>query len=106
MMTTELNQVFQEQMQLCADLLEWKAAEYTGNADDRLSAFKSAAALQHCTPDQALVGMLAKHVISLFDMAFAGADLFSMEMWEEKITDSINYLVLLKAVLVEGRGNG
>lgn len=45
--------------------------------------------------------MLAKHVISLFDMCAAGICVFPTEMWEEKITDSINYLVLLKAIIVE-----
>ncbi len=93
-------------MKLCADTLERKTLEYTGKDADRLCAFKAAAALQHCTTEEALTGMLAKHVISLFDMAFAGAKLFPMEMWEEKITDSINYLVLLKAVLKEDLGNG
>ncbi len=101
-----MSNVFKEQVKLCADTLERKTLEYTGKDTDRLSAFKAAAALQHCTPEEALTGMLAKHVISLFDMAFAGAKLFPMEMWEEKITDSINYLVLLKAVLKEDLDNG
>ncbi len=93
-------------MKKCADTLECKGLEYTGCDEDRLGSFKAAAVLQHCTTEEALTGMLAKHVISLFDMAFAGASMFPMEMWEEKITDSINYLVLLKAVLKEDLENG
>lgn len=71
----EVNAVFDEQVRLCADTLKRKTKEYTGDAPDRLIAFKAAAALQHTTPQRALAGMLAKHIVSLYDMAFSGYDL-------------------------------
>ena len=56
----EFKQVFEQQVDLCRVLLTRKTKEYTGDNTDRLSAFKAAAALQSCTPERALAGMLAK----------------------------------------------
>ena len=98
---TEVNAVFDEQVRLCADTLQKKTKEYTGDDTDRLGAFKAAAALQHATPQRALAGMMAKHIISIYDMCFSDRKTFELAVWEEKITDSLNYLFLLKAVIKE-----
>lgn len=97
--------MFDEQVALCARILQQKTKEYTGDDTDRLGAFKAAAALQHCTPEQALAGMLAKHIVSLYDMCFADGMSFDAGTWDEKITDSLNYLFLLKAIVKEGQTN-
>ena len=97
----EVNAVFDEQVRLCADTLQKKTKEYTGDDTDRLGAFKAAAALQHATPQRALAGMMAKHIISIYDMCFTDRKTFELAVWEEKITDSLNYLFLLKAVIKE-----
>lgn len=76
-----------------------------GTIRTRLGAFKAAAALQHCSPERALAGMLAKHIVSLYDMCFAENTCFDMSTWDEKITDSLNYLFLLKAIVKEGHTN-
>lgn len=76
-----------------------------GTIRTRLGAFKAAAALQHCSPERALAGMLAKHIVSLYDMCFAENIYFDMSTWDEKITDSLNYLFLLKAIVKEGHTN-
>lgn len=76
-----------------------------GGDTDRLGAFKAAAALQHTTPERALAGMLAKHIVSLYDMCFADGMSFDAGTWDEKITDSLNYLFLLKAIVKEGQTN-
>ena len=52
-----------------------------------------------------LAGMMAKHIISLYDMCFDDVGSYDMDTWEEKITDSLNYLFLLKAVVKEGNKN-
>lgn len=101
----EVNAVFDEQVRRCADILQKKTKEYTGDDMDRLGAFKAAAALQHTTPERALAGMLAKHIVSLYDMCFAENTRFDMSTWDEKITDSLNYLFLLKAIVKEGHTN-
>lgn len=87
-----------EQIETCVRILEGKAKEYA--TEDRLHNFKVAAELLGCTPEQALAGMMAKHTVSIYDMCRGDGDL-RMDVWEEKITDSINYLLLLKAILVE-----
>lgn len=92
-------------MRRCADILQKKTKEYTGDDTDRLGAFKAAATLQHTTPERALAGMLAKHIVSLYDMCFAENTRFDMSTWDEKITDSLNYLFLLKAIVKEGHTN-
>lgn len=100
-----MDAVFDEQVRLCADTMQRKTREYTGDDADRLGAFKAAAALQHTTPECALAGMLAKHIVSLYDMCFSERVEYDMDTWNEKITDSLNYLFLLKAIVKEGHNN-
>lgn len=95
----EFNDVFEIQMKKCSDILTHKKKEYTGDNTDRLSAFKMAAALQNCDPKAALAGMMSKHVVSIYDMCYSNLLHFELEQWDEKITDSINYLILLKALV-------
>ena len=102
----EFNIVFELQMRKCADILAHKKKEYTGDNIDRLSAFKIAAALQNCDPKAALAGMMSKHVVSLYDMCYSTLLHFDMEQWDEKITDCINYLILLKALVKEEQAYG
>jgi hypothetical protein len=83
----------------CQDVLTMKAAEYAP-AKDRLANFKKAAVLQGSGPEQALGGMLAKHVVAIYDFLLTPS-LIKQEQWLEKIGDSINYLLLLEAVLQE-----
>lgn len=95
----ELNIIFDEQVKRCEAVLLHKGKEYAPDETDRLSSFKVAAALLHCTQQEALCGMLAKHIVSVYDMCLAGAERYSPDAWDEKITDSINYLILLNAIV-------
>lgn len=101
MTQNEFNVVLEQQYRKCADVLAHKKKEYTGDRIDRLSAFKIAASLQGCTPKAALAGMMSKHVVSLYDMCYSSLLQFDLEQWDEKITDCINYLILLKALIKE-----
>ena len=91
--------VLQEQLALCTDILCRKSKEYSTDAD-KLHNFKTAAAVQGISQIQALSGMMAKHTISIYDMCMSGKS-YPIPHWEEKITDSINYLLLLKGIIVE-----
>ena len=91
--------MFEKQVGRCAETLQRKKKEYTGDSQDRLSAFKVAAAMQGCKPERALAGMMAKHIVSLYDMCYADRETFDLNTWDEKITDSLNYLFLLKAII-------
>ena len=94
----QFTQIFLQQVSLCEDVLVVKAKEYA--TADRLHNFRVAAALEGTTPKQALSGMMAKHTVSIYDMINSD-EKFPTEVWTEKITDHINYLMLLKAFVVE-----
>lgn len=96
------NKAIKAQQNLCTNVLVNKGDEYA--TEDMLHNFKVAAAVQGCTPRQALMGMLAKHTVSIFDMG-TSVQPFTMEKWDEKITDHINYLLLLKAIVVDESTN-
>lgn len=96
----EFEDVFNTQVDYCRSLLLNKAAEYAED-DDRLHNFTVAAELQGISREEALAGMMCKHTVSIYDMIREGADKFSMEKWEEKITDHINYLILLRALVTD-----
>ena len=96
----EFNEIVAAQIKKSTDVLCVKANEYA--TEDRLHNFKVAAELQGCTPRQALAGMMAKHSVSVYDLCVS-EKIASQEMWDEKITDHINYLLLLRAVVEEER---
>lgn len=101
MNTERFEQIVDERLAECKNVLCKKAAEYA--TDDRLHNFKVAAKLQNCTPITALAGMMAKHTVSVYDLIRQVEQGFSVspEMWAEKIGDSINYLLLLTALVEE-----
>ena len=82
-------------------MLLQKGKEYSPDEADRFSSFKTAASLQHTSQANALLGMLSKHIVSLYDMSFVGTDRYDMAVWAEKITDALNYLFILTAILKE-----
>lgn len=87
------------QVKHCTDLLLSKGQEYAPGVD-RLAAFKKAAGLLDQTQAQAAFGMLAKHLVSVADMVQSGEH-YSPERWDEKIGDSINYLLIIRAIIIE-----
>jgi len=91
--------IVNQQLDICKNILCNKAKEYADD-NDRLHNFKNAAGMMGCNPKEALAGMMAKHTISIYDMCRDGRQ-HSMDIWQEKITDHINYLLLLKAIVVE-----
>lgn len=100
MTATEFERIFEEQVERSRMVLVNKADEYA--TEDRLHNFKVAAALEGKTPEQALAGMMAKHTVSVYDMAESG-QFYPIELCQEKITDHINYLFLLNAIVREWR---
>ncbi|NOZ67983.1 MAG: hypothetical protein GXP46_01740 [Deferribacteres bacterium] len=100
----EFNEVLEARFEKSRMVLAKKAGEYARG--DRLSNFKKAAGALQCTPHKALVGMWMKHIISIIDMVDdmeKGKDT-SYIIWDEKIGDAINYLILLDGLVCEGLG--
>ena len=102
MKTKDFFDMFDGISRRCKELMGYKSAEYARN-DDKLHNFKEAAKLEKCTPEKALRGMLTKHIISVYDFIddLEHEKHHTMEQWDEKIIDSINYFILLRALLAE-----
>ena len=90
----------------CHQVLNAKASEYA--TSDRLHNFKVAAALQDIEPETALLGMWAKHIVSIRDIIEKieiHGEIPDAELLNEKITDVINYALLLQALIEERRAS-
>lgn len=79
-----------------------KGIEYS-TLGDRFSNFKTAARKLNTSPERALLGMKIKHTVSIDDIVtkLDSGILPSVEMLNEKIGDEINYLILLKGLILE-----
>ena len=100
MKNEQFNTIVTAQLTEVEKMLIKKGSEYATD-DDRLHNFKQAAGLQKLSPRDALGGMMIKHTVSIYDMIGDQTGAHSMAKWDEKITDHITYLVLLKAVIEE-----
>ena len=84
-------------------MLQVKADEYA-TPDDRLHNFNWAAQLDNETPEQALWGMFKKHLCSVHDLVEWSKyypEKITEKLIEEKIGDTINYSILLEAMLTK-----
>lgn len=84
------------------EVLSAKAEEYS-TGSNRFHNFDVAARILDCTPEQALRGMLLKHIVSVLDLiqwAKEEEDLITATVIDEKIGDTINYLILLEGLLL------
>lgn len=98
----EFQKCFESRVDLCRSVLVGKNTEYA-RGGDKLSNFKKQAGRLGCTPETALIGNENKHSISIVDMVqdLESGKHHSMEKWEEKIGDELNYMFLLRALLEE-----
>lgn len=97
------NTIVDETIDKCVSVLAQKGIEYT-RGGNRLSNFKQAGMLDGDTSIKALGGMMKKHTVSLYDYIkdLENGVKHSLDEWDEKIVDHINYLILLRALLIEG----
>lgn len=93
----DFNKIVDERIALVKSSLVTKGDEYN-LVEDRLDSFKKAGLIENCSPERALQGYLTKHIISIYDMINSEQQ-FTRDRWKEKIGDSINYLILLEALL-------
>jgi len=100
----KFDEILERRIELIRSVLSRKRAEYAPGGGDRLHNFKRAANMLSCSPERALVGMLSKHLVSILDMVDAIDQRGEFPLWElveEKIGDSINYLILIEAMIKE-----
>lgn len=93
------DEIVDEQLARSRALLILKGQEY-GTGEDRLASFKKAGALMNMSEAEAALGMLAKHLVSVTEM-IQSRQHFTTDRWNEKITDSINYLLIIRAIVEE-----
>lgn len=101
----EFDAVVERRLSLIKEVLFVKGREYTRD-DDRLSNFKNGALILRCIPERVLLGYMVKQIVSVVDYVrdLESGVVHSREEWDEKLGDCVNYLILLEAVLEEGRG--
>lgn len=99
MIAADFNKIVKSITTDIKDVLCIKAEEYALHSD-RLEAFKRAGQMLNTDAANGLLGMLNKHIVSIYEMVQSGA-IFPVERWHEKIVDAINYLILLFAIKVE-----
>jgi hypothetical protein len=96
------NDVVCKQFERCMETLGAKKTEYSGDKD-RLDQFKRGGNFRGKHPMDVLAGMMMKHTTSVYDLIErqSNGETVGLGMWEEKITDHINYLVLLMGLVCD-----
>lgn len=108
MLNETFKKIVEERIISIRKTLSIKGEEYASE-EDRLHNFKKAALITGCKAEEALIGMQAKHIVSILDLIDIIANLneeeeeidVSKEYIFEKIGDTINYFILLEALLYE-----
>lgn len=98
MQREEFAEVLDQQLGRISAILGVKTDEYA--TEDQLHNIRQAALLQEESLPEAVIGMMVKHTVSIFAMVKSGKP-FPVEKWDEKITDHLVWLILLKAALIE-----
>lgn len=83
-----------------------KEEEYN-STDDVLSNLRKIAHFRNCTIQQAIMNLVSKQMVALsedVDREASGLADIPLEIWEEKVVDTFNYLIKLFASLVEDTG--
>lgn len=98
----KFDEVLNSQIERCIKVLNSKQKEYVLNKSDRLKAFKIVWLDNNKNNQkQVLWGQMVKHLSSIYDMCQKDKkyDLDNIDKWYEKITDTINYLIILIAII-------
>ena len=95
----EFNDVVTKELDYVRELLCSKSKEYDFG-EDRFHSFKVGGQLQGISQEKCLLGYLTKHIVSIYDMC-GKVEEFSFEKFQEKITDYINYGLLLLGMIQE-----
>lgn len=91
----------EQQLATCRETMVQKGVEYDLSGLDPFGNFYRAAQLKNETQAEALGGMMVKHTVSIYDM-IRSEDREPRSRWIEKITDHINYLLILRAMVDQG----
>ncbi len=79
-----------------------KEEEYHSTID-LLGSFRKIASFRNKRTAPSMMDLVAKQFVSLSEMVDDADTVYSIEVWEEKFVDSINYLLKLYAAIREER---
>lgn len=98
----KFNALLEDQMERCSNLLVKKNAEYS-QGGDRLSNFRQPSSLMKMHPAEVAFCYDAKHIASIQKIVhdLSSGIVPTEEMWQEKITDYLNYGFLMNACVME-----
>lgn len=100
----EFNTFLHARLNKIISTLESKKAEYARTG--RMHNFERAAEILRCSPERALMGIAVKHIVSVLDIvdtidakAVNPIEIPFIDLWNEKMGDAINYMVLLDVMV-------
>jgi hypothetical protein len=93
----EFEGVVNHRLEKCKETLGLKGAIYA-DKNDRLKNFYDGAALNECTPEQYAFMLVTKHIVAIKDHIRDSRGM-SEAFIDEKITDVINYMLLIEALV-------
>lgn len=98
----KFKEVSTKRVEHCLATLNTKGEEYSRDGE-RLHNFKKAGRRLGCSPEKALRGMWEKHLVSIDDIIedLDSGKIPNKATIDEKITDAINYLLLLEGLWIE-----
>jgi hypothetical protein len=105
-MTPEkFNYVVDKVVDRCKEILCDREKQYSD--EDRISNFKKAAQVRGLSPEEILMGFKVKHEVALGDYVkkLSSGEQVPVEWIVEKITDIINYHILLYALILDRKVN-
>ena len=92
-------ETIEERHRQCLSTLEFKSSIYASD-NDRLSNFKDVAAMNNVSSQEALWGMVSKHIVAVKNQTKSGH--IPTKKWiKEYLGDIINYMYLLEATWKE-----
>lgn len=102
MKNEQFNKIVEDQLEIIKSTLVSKNKEYS-TGDDRLSNFREGSEADGISMEQVLWGYYRKHWLSVRKIVREGDEYKypTLELLNEKITDSIIYHILLKAIMIE-----
>lgn len=98
---TKFDECIENRIHKIREILSAKAGEYATDYN-RFHNFDVAARILDCTPEQALRSIMIKHIVSVLDLVQGAeeVDQTKAAVIDEKIGDTINYLILLEGLLL------
>lgn len=101
----EFRKVMSETFNDCANILGQKGRiRHDESKDERLAQFYRIAAMRKCSPQDAVSRAgLDKHLTIIYQLIENANDgvVANMNHWDDSIFDAINYLVLLRATVID-----